>query len=115
MPVTQFSPVVRKKNGRPRGGAHKDASKLINKVIPRKERIELLAELARGTVLSKTDKKGNTVTYTEKPDEKAIRQLNEYDMGKPIDKVDVTSQGQQVSAVALIPPIIRDKLKKKND
>jgi len=115
MPTVEFSPTHRNKGGRPKGKRSKkhDPSRIICKVLPRIERFQLLAELARGVTVMKTDRKGNTVTYTEPPNEKAIRQLNEYDMGKAVERaeMDIKSDGKPL-AVALIPPIVKEKKKR---
>lgn len=113
----QFEDVVHNKRGRKPGATQqKNISKLICKVMPRKERVEKLAELARGVTIQKVGKKGEIAVFTLPPDEKALRQLNEYDVGRPIDKtkVDITSDGKPVNVI-LIPPIIRPKKKEDGD
>lgn len=115
MPTQEFSDTHRAKAGRPRGSKTKpkDMSRLINKVISRKERIRILADLARGTTVKKMKKDGTGAIYKDVPNEKALRQLNEYDVGKPIDttKVDITSDGKPMN-VMLIPPIVKPKKEK---
>jgi squalene cyclase len=117
--VQEFSPIHRNKGGRPKNSraAKNDPSRIIRKIIPMTERVKLLAELARGVTVVETNQKGDTKTYTKPPDEKAIRQLNEYDHGKPVDrsKIDVTSGGEKLSAIALIPPILHPKKQKDSD
>lgn len=63
-------------------------SAIIEKAIPAKERIDLVATLARGAMMSHKDKKTGEVTgfYVTKPDMDAIRFLEEYATGKPVQK-----------------------------
>ena len=83
-------------SGRPKGSKTKGPqraqsfiSKVIEKEIPLKERIKKLAELARGVIVEKEDKNGKKVVYAEKPDLAAIKHLNEYDLGKPAENIDM--------------------------
>jgi hypothetical protein len=118
MPTVQFDPARKNKGGRPKNKptAKHDPARIIQKVIPARERIEKLAELSRGITVSETDKKGEVHVYTLPPNEKAIRQLNEYAWGKPVErsKIDVTSDGKPM-AVALLPPIVHPKKDKKKE
>jgi hypothetical protein len=61
---------------------------IIEKQIPAQERVELAAALARGLVMSHKDKKTGEITnfFATKPDLDAIRFLEEYATGKPVQK-----------------------------
>lgn len=56
---------------------------IIENIIKFSERVQLLADLARGVLVEKVDKEGNERVYREKPDVKALQQLNEMQIGKP--------------------------------
>ena len=55
---------------------------IIENALPFKERVELLAELARGVLMSEETDEGEKI-YRTKPDIKALQQLNEMHKGKP--------------------------------
>lgn len=55
---------------------------VIEKTISFKERVELLAELARGVLVQEVED-GEEKVYRTKPDVKALQQLNEMQKGKP--------------------------------
>ena len=62
---------------------------VIEKSIPFRERVELLAELARGVLVEEvTD--GEEKVYRTKPDVKALQQLNEMQKGKPAMTTKIT-------------------------
>ena len=62
---------------------------IIEKQIPAAERVALAAKLARGAQLVKTGKKGEEVIFSAKPDMDAIRFLEEYATGKPVQRQEV--------------------------
>lgn len=60
----------------------KDLAAIIEKAISTKDRMMLLAELARGVQIEEKD--GDDIKiYSKAPDAKAIEQLNAYQYGKP--------------------------------
>ena len=85
------------KGGRPKGSKDKGpkraqtfVSKQIEKAIPLKERLAKLAELARGVKVEKEDKRtGEKAVYSQPPDLAAIKHLNEYDLGKPAENIEM--------------------------
>ena len=86
--------------GRPKGTVNKNKREIvevINKVIPAKERIGLLAELARGITVSEEQKRGEPKVYTKPPDCFALKILEEYASGKPPQSIDLTSGGEKLS------------------
>jgi hypothetical protein len=60
--------------------------RVIKKVIPQVERIELAAELARGV---KVQDGVTEIVYKKPPDLAAIRFLQEYDTGKPAQSLEL--------------------------
>ena len=63
-----------------------DLAAVINKIISQEERMGLAAELARGVTVEETDKKGEVKIYTKPPDIAALKFLEEYATGKPIQR-----------------------------
>ena len=74
----------------------KGVESVIEKKIPLRERIEILADIAR-----------NAKRATER--ERAVRQLNEYQLGKPVERSEISVPSNRPVPVALIPPIVRPK------
>lgn len=62
---------------------------IIEKAIPAAERIQLAAELARGITKESTNAKGETTIYVTAPSMEALRFLEEYATGKPVQKQEV--------------------------
>ncbi len=65
---------------------------IIEKAISTQERMELLAQLARGILLEDLVK-GMPIVYRTPPSDFAIKQLNEYQYGKPKQIVEVGGEG----------------------
>ena len=64
-----------------RNKSHAEYAAIIEKIIPFKEQIKLLAELARGVTVE--ERMGEMVrTYTKPPDVKALTVLIEHTKGK---------------------------------
>ncbi len=63
----------------------KQLAAIVEAVISTEERMRLLALLARGVPVEETLKSGETKIYSKPPDALAIRQLNEYQYGKPTE------------------------------
>lgn len=82
----------------------KDAlAKIINKVMPPKERVEKAAELARGVTCLTHDTHGKEKVYERPPDIAALRFLEEYATGKPVQKTEITGEGGSAFACLVIP------------
>ena len=71
--------------------ATKELRDIIEEAISTRERMDLLAQLARGVTV-KEEKKSGPVIYTTPPSDFAIRQLNEYQYGKPRQQLEVTGK-----------------------
>lgn len=80
---------------------------VIESVITFKERIELLAELARGVLVQEVED-GEEKVYRTKPDVKALQQLNEMQKGRPAPKATDNTPTDHVP-VAIIPGAARKK------
>lgn len=96
----------RANSGRKKGTPNANRSELaaiIEAAISTKERMKLLAELARGVTVEETDKKGDVNIYTKPPDSFAIRQLNEYQYGKPAQSITVGTEDGEPFPIAYIP------------
>jgi hypothetical protein len=82
---------------------------VIEITISFKERVELLAELARGVLVEEVND-GEEKVYRTKPDVKALQQLNEMQKGKPQMTTKISMPTDFVP-VAIIPgqsaPIIK--------
>lgn len=115
--TVQFSPQHRNKGGRPRGKTPlHDPARITQRAMPAKERMEKLAELARGITIKEVDKKGEAHIYTLPPNEKAIAQMNAYQFGKPKERTEVElTSGGKAMAIALLPPIVHPKKAKKGE
>jgi hypothetical protein len=90
--------------GRPKGARNKKTQELasiIDGVIPIEERVRLVAELARGILVEQTEAHGKQRVYARPPDLAALRWLEEYRTGKPIQHV-VDLQNEQGSKPQLI-------------
>lgn len=75
--------IGRKTGGRRKGTPDKrfaDLAGIIERAISTEERMQLLGDLARGIKLQDT---ATEVIYTTRPDRDAIKQLNEYQYGRP--------------------------------
>lgn len=69
-----------------------DIADVINSVIPPNERIGLLAERARGVLVQEIDKRGESRVYSLPPSENALKILEEYASGKPIQRTELTGK-----------------------
>ena len=70
------------------------------------ERFGKLAELARGVTVQAVDKHTmTTVVYQTVPDRDAIRQLNEYQYGKPAQAVQLQDAAGGPLPVLLMPVV----------
>ena len=100
----------------PKGGSKKDERKkavtpdelkkmrkLIKKEIPAKERVALLAKLARGVEVEKLLKDGTKTTLKEAPDRESLKLLEEYATGKPSQTVELGTKDNQPFPIVLIP------------
>jgi len=80
---------------------------IIEKQIPAAERISLAAKLARGAQLVRIEKtgskKGEEVIFSAKPDMDAIRFLEEYATGKPVQRQEVKLDDG--FACIIVPPV----------
>jgi hypothetical protein len=78
-------------------------AKMAEKAIKTKERVKLLGALARGVKVLKTDKDGNEIIYKEKPDLKAIQELNDRQYGKPrqTSEVKVVDESTKINVVMI--------------
>lgn len=100
-----------RKNGKdPKKAATKASDDAIIEIaIPFKERVELLAELARGVLVQEIED-GEEKVYRTKPDVKALQQLNEMQKGKPQMTTKINMPTDYVP-VAIIPgqsaPVIK--------
>jgi len=77
--------------GRKKGTHNKNKAALaeiINKEIPPEERVRLVAELARGVLVEEPDGHGGVKVYSRAPDMVALRHLEEFSTGKPIQRVE---------------------------
>lgn len=105
----------KKKPGRKNGKDPKKAATkasddaVIETTISFKERVELLAELARGVLVQEIED-GEEKVYRTKPDVKALQQLNEMQKGKPQMTTKINMPTDYVP-VAIIPgqsaPVIK--------
>lgn len=73
---------------------------VIEKSIPFRERVELLAELARGVLVEEVVD-GEEKVYRTKPDVKALQQLNEMQKGKPAMTTKITMPMDFVPIIGL--------------
>ena len=100
----------------PKGGSKKDERKkaitpdelkkllkLIKKEIPPKERIALLAKLARGVEVERLKKDGSIVTLKEAPDRESLKLLEAYATGAPAQTLEHTTKDDLPFPVCLIP------------
>jgi phenylpyruvate tautomerase PptA (4-oxalocrotonate tautomerase family) len=76
---------------------------LINKVMPARERMEKAAELARGVTCLTHDTHGKEKIYDRPPDIGALRFLEEYATGKPVQKTEITPGEGSAFACLVIP------------
>jgi hypothetical protein len=86
---------AKKGEARRKGIPNKDRAALaqiIERVIPTTERIELLAQLARGVRVQ-----GEIGVYTTKPDAAALRDLNDRQYGKPGQALEITYDEEELS------------------
>lgn len=97
----------RKTGGRGRGTPNKDRkdlAKIIERAIPTEERMNLLAEVARGVTVQVTNSQGSVKIYIRPPDAKAIEQLNAYQYGKPAQRYEIAESDEDQNVnVVLIP------------
>ena len=86
---------AKKGEARRKGIPNKDRAALaqiIEQVIPTKERIELLAQLARGVRVQ-----GEKSVYLTKPDAAALRDLNDRQYGKPGQALEITYEDEELN------------------
>lgn len=84
--------------------ATREIKAVIEATIPLVERIELLADLARGVTVQETKKNGKTTIYTKPPDREALEVLEAYATGRPKQYVDVTSDGNEIKQRTYVVP-----------
>lgn len=85
-----------------KAGPKDELKKLIDKEIPAVERVALAAELARGITVQEPQKDGPPRVYTKAPDLGALRFLEEYSSGKPIQQTQIDA-GEGWAGI-LVPP-----------
>jgi hypothetical protein len=84
-----------------KGGQRDELKLIIDKELPPKQRIALVAELAKGITVQEKGKDGQEKIYTKAPDLGALRFLEEYATGKPVQVSEV--QAESGFACILIP------------
>jgi len=86
---------AQKGEARRKGIPNKDRAALagiIEQVIPTKERIELLAQLARGVKVQ-----GEKCVYLTKPDSAALKDLNDRQYGRPGQALEITYDREKLT------------------
>jgi hypothetical protein len=82
-----------------RNRATREIREIIDSIIPAKERIQLLAQLARGV----TVEHASGIVYKLPPDLQALKILEEYATGRPVQRVVASTSEGQPLPVLLMP------------
>ena len=103
--------------GRPKGQPHtggrvkgsvvrttSEFGKMLEKALASRKRAKILAQLAQGIQAQRFDKKtGKMIVYSIPPSHEAIRQMNEYQFGRPVQALEHGTTDGLPFPVMLIP------------
>lgn len=94
-------------SGRPKGSnmVAKDALRKVFEEIAQERWKPMIAaqfDLAIGCLVLGEDSKGEKTVYAQKPDATAARTLIEQGQGKPMQAIDVTSDGERLETTLVI-------------